>query len=88
MSGERVVEHEGAPPPQRGRTDDVSACQRVRAEYLEMPGLRLTEAQAARLLGLELHVCTKVLATLVADGFLGRTRDGRFMRRGVCPRCD
>lgn len=53
-----------------------------------MPGLRLTEAQAARLLGLELRVCCDVLTILVSEGFLGRTQDGRFVRRGACPRCE
>lgn len=33
-----------------------------------MPGLLLTEAQGARLLGLEPDVCRDVLATLVAEG--------------------
>lgn len=92
ISGERVMERGGALPSHhergRARVDSVSACQRVRGEYLEMPGLQLTEAQAARLLGLELPVCSKVLATLVAEGFLGRTQDGRFVRRGACPRCE
>ncbi len=91
ISGERVMEREGALPSHlervRGRVDSVSACQRVRGEYLEMPGLRLTPAQAARLLGLEPQVCCDVLAILVAEGFLGRTQDGCFVRRGACPRC-
>lgn len=72
----------------RDRVDSASACQRVRGEYREMPGLRLTEAQAARLLGLDLRVCCDVLAILVTEGFLGRTQDGRFVRRGACPRCE
>lgn len=92
ISGERVMEREDARPshPERARSrvDHASACQRVRGEYREMPGLRLTEAQAARLLGLELRVCCDVLTILVTEGFLGRTQDGRFVRRGACPRCE
>jgi hypothetical protein len=49
--------------------------QRVRGEYREMPGLRLTVAQAARLFNLEPKQCACVLDTLVTDGAL-RT-DGR-----------
>ena len=37
------------------RIDDV--LQRIQGEYVEMPGLRLTPAQAQRLWGLERDVC-------------------------------
>ena len=53
---------------------------RVRGEFLEMPGLRLTEAQARRLWGLEAGVCSALLKSLVESNFLFRTRDGAFMR--------
>jgi hypothetical protein len=53
---------------------------RVKGEFLEMPGLRLTEAQARRLWGLDAAVCSALLDTLVASNFLFRTRDGAFMR--------
>lgn len=53
---------------------------RVKGEYLEMPGLRLTLAQACRLWGLDAASCTSLLATLVDANFLFRTRDGAFMR--------
>jgi hypothetical protein len=53
---------------------------RVQCEFLEMPGLRLTEAQARRLWDLAGSECARVLATLVETGFLFRTRDGAFMR--------
>ena len=53
---------------------------RVRSEFLEMPGLRLTRSQAARLWGLEDPVSNRVLALLVDAGFLC-TRDGAYMRR-------
>jgi hypothetical protein len=53
---------------------------RVQCEFLEMPGLRLTERQARRLWGLAAHDCASVLRALVDAGFLFRTRDGSFMR--------
>jgi hypothetical protein len=53
--------------------------QRIQGEFLEMPGLRLTEQQARRLWDLDSQSCSAVLATLIAGGFLFRTRDGSFM---------
>jgi hypothetical protein len=58
--------------------DDVLS--RVQGEFLEMPGLRLTEAQARRLWGMETELCAALLGELVAADFLFRTRDGAFMR--------
>ena len=52
----------------------------VRGEFLEMPGLRLTGAQARRLWGLEAAVCDALLGALVDAEFLFKTRDGAFMR--------
>lgn len=60
------------------RHDDI--VRRVRGEFLEMPGLRLTEPQARRLWALEPSLCNAVLAELVENGFLVRTRDGAFVR--------
>jgi hypothetical protein len=54
--------------------------QRVRSEFNEMPGLRLTPAQAARLLGLESHSCQRVLNALVRSAFLRWTSDGSVVR--------
>lgn len=65
------------PAPQRA-TDDVLT--RVQGEYLEMPGLRLTEAQARRLWNLDEASCAMVLGALVEKNFLFRTREGAFMR--------
>jgi hypothetical protein len=56
------------------------ALRRVRGEYLEMPGLRLTSAQAQRLWGLDRTSCDVLLSTLVDARFLSRTRDGAFVR--------
>ncbi len=52
---------------------------RVRAEYLEMPGLSLTLPQAARLFNLEPARCARVLHTLVTDGALW-TNGRQFVR--------
>jgi hypothetical protein len=66
------------------RVDDV--LQRIQGEYLEMPGLRLTTAQAQRLWGLDRDVCESLLAALVDVKFLCRTRDGAFIRpEGAVP---
>jgi DNA-binding IclR family transcriptional regulator len=46
---------------------------RVHAEYREMPGLSLTIQQAARLWGLHLSLCKRVLEELVQRGVLYNT---------------
>jgi hypothetical protein len=51
---------------------------RIRAEYLEMPGLRLTAPQARCLFGLDAETCDTVLATLLDAKFLVRTHSGLF----------
>lgn len=57
-----------------------SALQRARAEFVEMPGLRLTAAQARRLWALDAAVCDAVLADLVETRFLVRTGKNLFVR--------
>ncbi len=53
---------------------------RMRGEYLEMPGLRLTFEQAQRLCGLERDLCKAVLEVLVDARFLAIRPDGRYAR--------
>lgn len=53
---------------------------RVSAEFLEMPGLKLTAIQASRLFGLSQNECQKLLAQLVDQGFLVRTAEGQYIR--------
>jgi hypothetical protein len=53
---------------------------RVRSEFLEMPGLQLTLAQASRLWGLEAAACRSVIATLVDTSFLRWTAKGTIVR--------
>jgi hypothetical protein len=56
---------------------------RVRGEYREMPGLRLTLAQAARFWSLDRGTCTRVLDALVKKRFLVVTSDGMYARAGT-----
>jgi hypothetical protein len=49
---------------------------RIREEFREMPGLRLTPAQATRLWGLEIETCRQVIDALVAAAFLRWTPGG------------
>jgi hypothetical protein len=53
---------------------------RIRGEFLEMPGLRLTSEQAQRLWRLDETACDAVLGALVDAHFLARTRDGAFVK--------
>ena len=53
---------------------------RVRSEFLEMPGLRLTLPQAARLWGLDLRSCEAVVDALIRSAFLQRTSTGAVTR--------
>lgn len=61
----------------------LDVLQRVQGEYNEMPGLRLTAAQAQRLWGLDRAACDALLSALVDSKFLFRTRDGAFVRSDV-----
>jgi hypothetical protein len=53
---------------------------RVREEFREMPGLRLTPAQATKLWGLENDFCKAVIDSLVAEAFLRWTTAGAITR--------
>jgi hypothetical protein len=53
---------------------------RLRAEYLEMPGLLLTPSQVERLCGIERTICRLVLDELVNEKFLCTKSDGRYAR--------
>ncbi len=60
--------------------------EQVRAEYLEMPGLKLTVQQAARLWNVGVAESERVLGELAEGGLLHRDRSGAY-RLGGCPRC-
>ena len=53
--------------------------QRVRGEFREMPGLRLTFAQACRLWQMDSATCGVVLECLTRDGVLLQTRQGHYI---------
>jgi hypothetical protein len=53
---------------------------RLRAEYLEMPGLRLTSVQVSRLCGIDRTICKGVLDALTAEGLLYPNTDGTYAR--------
>jgi hypothetical protein len=57
-----------------------SVVERVRGEFLEMPGLQLTLPQAARLWGLDVGSCEAVIDSLVRAEFLKRTASGAVAR--------
>jgi DNA-binding IclR family transcriptional regulator len=51
----------------------------VHGEFLEMPGLTLSIAQAARLFSLPPAVCARVFGELLNSQLLRRTADGRYV---------
>jgi hypothetical protein len=54
--------------------------QRICSEFLEMPGLQVTLAQARRLWGLDECVCVDVLESLVEAKFLCRRGHDSYAR--------
>jgi hypothetical protein len=58
---------------------------RVRGEFHEMPGMRLSPEQAQTLLGLKTPVSTWVFDKLESEGFLARTPQGEYTRRHDLP---
>ncbi|MDQ3069871.1 MAG: hypothetical protein M3R55_09110 [Acidobacteriota bacterium] len=61
------------------------ALRRIKGEFVEMPGLRLTTAQAQRLWGMEADFCEAILGALVDAKFLMRSGDV-FVRVDPGPR--
>jgi hypothetical protein len=59
-------------------TQDLIA--RIRAEFLEMPGMRLTRRQVQLLCGIEGTLCQTVLDSLVEERFLSVKPDGSYGR--------
>jgi hypothetical protein len=57
---------------------------RIRGEFLEMPGLCLTHAQAQRLWGLNAQTCAWALAALTGEHFLHLRCDGSYGRLPEC----
>ena len=63
--------------------DDMALLHRVRSEFLEMPGLRLTPAQAARLWAIDRSISEQILNGLASSGFLARTAGGAYLRASM-----
>lgn len=59
---------------------------RIRGEYREMPGLRLTLQQAQRLWQVEQADCESALDALVQEGFLAVTVDDAYVALPVTAR--
>jgi hypothetical protein len=64
---------------------DPVLCERILAEYREMPGLRLTIRQAARLWTLDRYQCRTTLDALVVAGWLRRDSTGQYCLRTGTP---
>jgi hypothetical protein len=52
---------------------------RVRGEYGEMPGLRLTVSQACRLWHVDVSTCEMVFEQLIREGVLYKTAAGAYV---------
>ena len=68
-------------PATSSRSVSFDVLRRARAEYDEMPGLHLTEKQAARLWGCDADSCRAVLAQLESVGFLAPDSNRRLRPR-------
>lgn len=67
------------PARDRASSPVATLSQRIRAEYAEMPCLRLTLPQASRFWNVDRETCLAALDLLVAQGFLVLGRFG-YMR--------
>ena len=56
----------------------MKLAQRIREEFEEAPGLRVTVSEAARFWGLDEQTCEQVLTYLLATRFLTQRRDQRY----------
>jgi hypothetical protein len=65
--------------------DLTKALTLIQMDYVEMPELLLTVQQGRRLWTLPIDVCQAALDTLVATGFLLKTQNGLYRRRGTPP---
>jgi len=76
LDGDRVNESVSI-----ARAEAVVDCvQRIRAEYLDLPGLSLTAAQAQRLWNVDSETCQIVLGMMVRETFLRRTHQAKYVR--------
>ena len=62
----------------------------IRAEFLEIPGLRLTQHQIEHLWGIDPEMADAILRSLVESHFLTKTPAGAFTHQrynGLLPAC-
>lgn len=64
----------------RPLTPDAPLINRIRGEFHEMPGMRLSFEQAARLWALDRHTCEAALQRLLDAGFLLRDDRGLYRK--------
>ena len=59
----------------------VADCaQRIRREYLDLPGMSLTATQARRLSNLDKETCQLALDMMIRERFLRRTPQAQYVR--------
>ncbi len=58
----------------------TSVLRRLRTDFLELPGLRMTPQDGARLWNLDVDTCVRFLDSMVEEKFLIRTREGLYKR--------
>ena len=63
----------------RSLDETTTVLNRIRSEFREMPGLRVTLGQAARLWHLDPRTSESFLNALVVDGLLRRNADGAYV---------
>src|SRR5688572_27474772 len=78
--GSQVFEPVGPRVAQPGSMTFSHAVDRVRAHFIEMPGLEFTMPQAVRLLGFGVDDCRYVIDSLVDAGFLRWTARRTIVR--------
>jgi DNA-binding IclR family transcriptional regulator len=64
-----------------GAPVDADLVARLRAEFADLSGLRLTVAQASRLVNAPKDRCARALEELAGEGVVWRRPDGRYARR-------
>jgi hypothetical protein len=69
-------------PDRRNWNHREALIRRLKGEFQEIPGLCLTPAHAARLFGIPLEICERVLRVLVEVEALTVRSDGSYVKRG------
>ena len=84
MSATMTASAPGASQASRKEASDAlspTLLERIRNEYIEMPGLVLTVSQAARLMGITTRQSERLLSELANSGLLVRDRKKSYRRR-------